>query len=120
MKYYVLMSKYWTACTTEELIHHYNAIQWGLRERVHCRIRIFDGVLCVIPTISSTKYFHAQIEPGMREAASSIRNILAHRGVYDIPHVSLTYMSSEEADIRHLGWETYKIVKRMGCDYADR
>ena len=110
------MGKLWEDCTREELILNYSGILWGLRERCHTRVRCFDGINYAIPQICTEQYFTQQIEPGMLAAKKTIEAILGD----NILECELKMMSSEESDIRELGWKAYKAVTIAGLEFAGR
>lgn len=112
------MGKLWEDTDTEQLILNYNGILWGLKEKIHCRVRNFDGQCYVIPEICATEHFEQEIKPGMLGAKEKIEQVLRDRGLDEIPKLDLQMMTSEAADIKQLGWETYKLVKKAGLDYA--
>lgn len=102
------MGALWKDRKTPDLILNYNGILWGLKERFHCRVRKFGKVNYVIPQVCTEEYFKQQIEPGMLAAKETIETILAERNVQPIPELRLVVMTSDEADMRDVGWETYK------------
>lgn len=113
------MGKLWADTGDDELIHTYNCIVWGLKEEVYPLVREFDGIKYVVPVIESTRLFAYHTRPGMMDAKAAIESILAERGFHTIPHIELVMMSEEEADWCDLGWENYKLVKRMGLDVGE-
>jgi hypothetical protein len=114
------MSKLWIDRDTGDLILNYNGILWGLKEEIHCRVRVFDGVSYAIPEICTTEFFTEHIKPGMLRAKESIENILCKRGITEIPTTEFKIIASEEADLRDVGWETYKAIKQFGLEFGEQ
>lgn len=110
------MGQPWKDMDTEQLILNYNGILWGLREEIHCRVRSFDGQDYVIPQILPTEYFEHDIKPGMLDAKETIEQVLKKRGLAEAPVLEFKMMTSEAYDIKLLGWESYKQIKKAGLD----
>lgn len=121
------MGKLWTEQTNKELILSYNGILWGLKEKLHCRVRHFGRKDYVAPEFTPRGpgmalfevYFKAEIEPGMLDAKKAIEGILKDRGVPEIPVLDFEVITSDQMDLMRLGWRTYKDVRLWALQFAN-
>lgn len=112
------MGKLWKNCSNDELVLHYNGIQWGLRERLHCQTKSENGKNYVIPQYTSTSNFDDYTKPGMLGAQKTIEEIWKQRcGEKPIPKIDLERISEEEFGILSQGWETYKAERVSLCNF---
>lgn len=115
------MGKLWTERETAELILNYNGILWGLKERLHCRVRRFGKVDYVAPQLMTETFFTEQIEPGMLDAKKAIEEILKSRGLpTPLPTLKLTVITENQMDLMQLGWQAYRDTRIFGLEIAGR
>lgn len=107
------MGALWKDRETSDLTLNYSGILWGLREKCHSRVREYRGESYVAAQICTESFFAEQIEPGMLEAKEAIETIFKQRRVSPIAWtVDLQVITDAEMDLRDIGWENYKSLRR--------